>query len=265
MCTIGAVFPKKSGMIIFKNRDLVGKKTNPEPRVVKGKKWDYLKFGVDAKNEKPGVWTGVNAKGVGIVGADGNSLLNFAGEAYAKGEKTWETYEEVLANAGSAREAYKLVIDSYEDMNIGGTGDIVLIADPKGAVVLEYLPHMWGVEFIRDRPYVVRTNFFQVMQHLRPSRDTNGLHLSSHLRFERAMQMLSPKSGDLDVEDIKRLCQDHANGPSAQSICRHGGEGEYRTLCSAIMEVQNEKIVAHYVMNQNPCQATYKTLSAARQ
>ena len=224
----------------------------------------YIKFGVSPNKKKPGVWGGVNVKGVGILGADGNSLPNFTGKNYAKGEKTWETYEEVLSKTDNARDAYKLIIDTYEDLNIGGTGDIILIADPDRAVVLEYLPHMWGIEFIEDRRAVVRTNFFQVMQHLRPSRDMNSISLSSRLRFERAMQMLSQNNHESDVEDIKKLCQDHANGPSEYSICRHGGRGKYNTLCSAIMEVQQDTIHAYYVMNKNPCDEAYKIISLDR-
>lgn len=264
MCTIGAVFKKDKGLVIFKNRDLTTNTTNPDPLIVKGETGNYIKFGTDDKNEKPGVWAGINAKGVGILGADGNSLLNFSGDEYSGGEKTWETYEQVLSETESAKDAYKLVIDAYEDMNIGGSGDIVLIADPTRAIVLEYLPHQWGIEFIEDQPYVIKTNFFQTMQHLRPPRDMNSLHLSSHLRFERAIQMLSPKTCDSTVEDIKKLCQDHVNGPSAQSLCRHGGTGEYKTLCSAIMEVQKDKILAHYIMNQNPCKGQYKIISSQR-
>lgn len=264
MCLVGAIFQKDKGLIIFKNRDLINEKFNPNPQIEYGINGNYIKFGV-AADKKPGVWAGINNNGVGILGADGNSLLNFTGDKYSGGEKTWETYEEVLSKTKNAKEAYKFLIDAYEDMNIGGSGDIVLISDPNRAIILEYLPHMWGVEFIVDQPYVVRTNFFQVMQHLRPPRDMNSLHLSSHLRFERAMQLLSPKSYNLQVEDIKDLCQDHANGPSAQSICRHGGEGEYKTLCSVIMEVQKDEILAHYIMNQNPCQGEYKTISIERQ
>lgn len=263
MCTIGVTFTKNKGFILFKNRDLSQVKENPDPIIAKGEKGKYIKFGVSPDKKKPGIWGGVNVNGVGILGADGNSLQNFEGKEYTTGEKTWETYEKVLSRTDNARDAYKFLIDAYEDLNIGGTGDIILIADPNRAVVLEYLPHRWGIEFIENRRDVVRTNFFQVMQHLRPSRDMNSLSLSSHMRFERATLILS-QNQESDVEAIKRLCQDHGNGPSEYSICRHGGKGKYNTLCSAIMEVQKEKIHAHYVMNHNPCDAAYKIISLDR-
>ena len=136
MCTIGVTFTKNNGFILFKNRDLSEKKENPDPIIANGEMGKYIKFGVSRIRKSPVSGGGVNVKGVGILGADGNSLPNFTGKNYAKGEKTWETYEEVLSKTDNARDAYKLIIDTYEDLNIGGTGDIILIADPDRAVVL---------------------------------------------------------------------------------------------------------------------------------
>ena len=45
---------------------------------------------------------------------------------------------------------------------------------------------------------------------------------------------------------------------------RHGGRGKYNTLCSAIMEVQQDTIHAYYVMNKNPCDEAYKIISLDR-
>ncbi len=260
-CTIGVVFSKPNKVILFKNRDLTVVKENPEPVIEKGKKYRYIKFGVDIKNQIPGVWAGVNENGVGIVGADGNCVLNFEGEKYGGGEKTWDAYEEVLANTKSVEEAYKFLMDFYTNHNIGGTGDIVLVADRTKAVVLEYSLNIWGIQFIIDQPYAARTNFFDILKHLRPSPEENSLHLSSAKRYERTIELLSRTSINTTVDDIKKLCRDHLNGPSTFSICRHGNEGEHRTLCSSIMEISDSGIIAYYVMNQFPCEANYKRLS----
>jgi len=265
MCTIGVTYKKNKGFILFKNRDLNQVKENPDPVIAKGEIGKYIKFGVSSGKKKPGVWGGVNDSGVGILGADGNSLQNFTGKGYTNGEKTWETYEEVLSKTDNVRDAYKFLIDAYEDQNIGGTGDIILIADTDRAAVLEYLPHKWGIEFIENHQDVIRTNFFQIMQHIRPPRDMDSVTLSSHLRFERAFQIISQTNKNPDVEMIKKLCQDHWNGPSEYSICRHGGKDKYNTLCSAIMDVQNDAIHAHYIMNNHPCNERYKIISLDRQ
>ncbi len=147
----------------------------------------YIKFGVDLKGEIPGVWAGMNEKGVGLLGADGNAISNFQDDEYAGGEKTWETYEKVLFLTDSTDEAYKLLIDEYERMKIGETGDIVIIADRQKAVVLEYTLHQWGIQFTTEDTYVLRTNFFNVLKHLRPPSEDNSLHASSARRYDRAL------------------------------------------------------------------------------
>ena len=260
-CTVGVVFSKAGDVILFKNRDLNVVKKNPEPVVEQGSKYNYIKFGVDVENQIPGVWAGVNEKGVGIVGADGNCMLTFEGEQYGGGEKTWEAYEEVLATTQTIEEAYKFLVDFYTLHKIGGTGDIVLVTDRTKAVILEYSLNLWGIQFIIGQPYVVRTNFFNILKHLRPSPEENSLHMSSTKRYERALELLSRTSSNAIVEDIKNLCRDHLEGQSAFSICRHGGEEEYRTVCSSIMEISEEGIRTHYVVNQFPCESDYKVLS----
>ncbi|MFC1786672.1 carcinine hydrolase/isopenicillin-N N-acyltransferase family protein [Halobacteriota archaeon] len=260
-CTIGVVFSKPNKVILFKNRDLDVVKENPEPVIEQGSKYRYIKFGVDIKNQIPGVWAGVNEEGVAILGADGNCILNFEGNKYGDARKTWEAYEEVLANTKSIEEAYKLLIDFYTMHNIGGTGDIVLVTDRTKAVVLEYSLNLWGIQFIIDQPYAVRTNFFNILKHLRPPPEENSLHLSSAKRYERTIELLSKKSFRTTVDDIKQLCRDHLNGPSNFSICRHGGKEEHKTLCSSIIEISDEEIIAHYIMNQFPCESDYRRLS----
>jgi len=81
MCTIGAVFTK-TGLIMFKNRDLDKVKNNPPPTVEENKRYKYIRFGVDERKDFSGIWAGMNEKGVGILGADGNSVLNFVGNIY---------------------------------------------------------------------------------------------------------------------------------------------------------------------------------------
>lgn len=259
-CTIGAVFTEQNKVFVFKNRDLNVEKTNPEPTIENGEKYRYIKFGVDAENKNPGVWAGVNDKGVAVLGADGNCILNFQGEDYGEGEKTWEAYEIVLSKAGSVEEAYKLIVDFYTANKIGGSGDVVLISDRSKAVVLEYSLNLWALQFVINQPYVIRTNFFVNLKHLRPAPEENSLHLSSAKRYERAIELLSKTTYNTSLQDIKNLCRDHGNGQSSFSICRHGGDGEYKTCCSVIFEVDSKNILAHYIINELPCKEECKIL-----
>lgn len=259
-CTIGAVFTKQNKVFVFKNRDLSVEKINPMPTIENGEKYRYIKLGVDAENKKSGVWAGVNDKRVAVLGADGNCMLNFQGGDYGGGEKTWEAYEIVLSKAGSVEEAYKIIIDFYTAHKIGGSGDIVLITDLSKAVVLEYSLNLWALQFVINQPYILRTNFFVNLKHLRPAPEESSLHLSSAKRYERAIELLSKTTYNSSLQDIKNLCRDHGNGESSFSICRHGGEGEHKTYCSVIFEVESKNILAHYIINNLPCKEEYKML-----
>jgi hypothetical protein len=262
-CTVGAVFTRDNGLIVFKNRDLTIDKINPSPTIATGGKWRYIKFGIDAvQPDRTGVWAGVNEKGVAVVGADGNCIVDARGEGYDTGERTWEAYEEVLASAGNVVDAYKIIVDAYQEKGIAGTGDIVLIADPNRALVIEYSLNVWGLQFV-DRNtscYVVRTNFFHILRHLRRAKEDDSLQFSSHRRYERALQLLSATAANSGIEDIKNLCRDHHIGRNAFSICRHGGEGEYKTQCSVVMRVSPEAILAEYVVNAFPCERDYERI-----
>jgi len=260
MCTIGTSHNDNGTVYSFKNRDLINIKENPQPFIVKGKKHSYIKFGVDITNKYKGVWAGINDRGVSILGADGNSLIDYTGTQYGGGEKTWEAYETVLSEFDSARKAYAFLIDFYQENKIGGTGDIIIIADKKDSIILEYSFNTWSIQF-KDNPYMLRTNFFVNLPHLRPSPESNTLHMSSAKRYERALGVLSASSSNTTIDDIKRLLTDTYYGENAFSLCRSGGDGEYKTICSVVFEVTDTEAIAYYVMNDKPSFDKYKILS----
>ncbi len=260
-CTIGAVRRHDNTLILFKNRDLIKERQNPIPLIKQGKNHRYVAFGVDSENKLPGLWAGVNDKGLAIAGADGNSLRDFVGEQYGGGERTWEAYEEVLSLSKSVVEAYPLLLDFYSKHKIGGSGDIILIADTSRVAILEYSLNVWGIEFLESDPHIIRTNFFNILKHLRPAPEESSVHMSSSVRFERAVDLLSKSTDNTTVEDIKALCRDHGRDASAFSICRHGGPGEYRTMCSVIIEISSDEITVYHVVNGFPCETDYSILT----
>jgi len=260
MCTIGALYRDDGNLYLFKNRDLIEYKENPLPLIEKGINHKYIKFGVDIENKIPGIWAGVNDGGLAIVGADGNCIYDYKGPHYGGGEKTWEAYEIVLSKYESVSEAYPFIMEYYFENKIGGAGDIIIMADRNRAVALEYTMNLWSLQFSGEVPYIVRTNFFLNMPHLRVMPETNSVHLSSAKRYERAIGLLSANSAQTTIEDVKNLLCDKANGPGSLSICREGGHGEYKTVCSVIFEISKRNIKAHYVMNEIPLVDKYQIL-----
>ncbi|GEM_PF-2308492 len=258
MCTIGAVFGRNGDTLFFKNLDQVGGAPFPEPEIRKGTTYDYLHLGTSLRPESTGVWAGVNEAGLVVLGADGNCLLNHVGNQYASLDASLEAYREVLETQDSLLGAVGHLVDFYEGRKVGGDGDIILVGQRGQAVAMEYTLNRWGIEFSGDRDYMVRTNFFQVMRHIRPPSDENSLHLSSALRHQRVRELLSRRSDETTMADVFAMLRDHAHGPSAMSVCRHGGRHEYRTCCSLVVRLAEGEAEIYTLVNSPPCEGQYE-------
>jgi hypothetical protein len=259
-CTVGAVFNSKKQTIMFKNIDYPRPKRMPiRPISVKGKKFRYLKFPVFMNPHKPGLWAAVNENGVGILGADANTIAQYWGKRFGGEDVMWPAYEGAMGTAETARDAADFIVRAYQDGRTGMNGDIIFLADRREAIAVEYSLNEWGLEFSGGRPYLVRSNFFLQLRHQRPAPEEKSLHTSSALRYERALALLSRTSSNTTVEDVIALTRDHFYGENAMSICRHGGVGEYRTYGTAVFEVNPHGILVHYTVGKNPCQAKFIT------
>ena len=264
-CTVGAIFTS-SGLMLFKNRDLTlepSKAGLSKPLIANGKH-KYIKFGTG----KTGVWAGVNAMGVGVVGADGNGIVNLTGDQYGGGRLTWEAYEYVIANFSTVSKAFPWLLEFYDKNQIGGTGDIVLLADPDMLLIMEYAsPGNWGLQFRRKNdkfdehlpPYILRTNFFITLGGFRPNPNSSPVHMSSEYRYGSALRQLAFAGKSITVSKIKQLLQSHLNGKNTFSTCRHSHH-EYNTVGSVIMHVDKDEINAHYVLNSHACEGNYQVV-----
>lgn len=262
MCTIGAVKNRTSGnRLYFKNVDQTYLCHYPDAFVTRGSTYRYVKM---PSNEDPlseGVLAGVNEAGVVVLGADGNTLPNYVGTRYSSLNDSLAVYEKILGQCGTIREAMDVVINEYQSRCMGGNGDIVLIGDRTDAIALEYLPDRWGLEFQGEKPYMVRSNFFVLMDKLRPAPEENTLHTSSAVRYADALKHLSIKGRNNELKDIFELVTSHYQGKNAMSICRHGGEGEYFTQASFVVELHDSSIDAYISLNGNPCEKGFTKLS----
>ena len=79
----------------------------------------------------------------------------------------------------------------------------------------------------------------------------------SLIRFDRAMQLLENKKGEIDIDIIKTILKDHFNFP--YSICRHIGndsnfKDSMRTIVSIIMDLNN---LILWIAEGPPCENEY--------
>ncbi len=259
MCTIGAVRNESNGKCFyFKNLDQPDAFTFAEPAIVQGRLHRYLKLPSGRSLSDKGSWAGVNERGLVVLGADGNCMPNFVGGRYASLNESLIAYEQALSECATAPEAMHLIMDLYQQKNVGGNGDIILVGDGREAIAMEYSPNRWGIQYRNEMPYMIRTNFFLLLDRLRPQPEENSVHTSSAMRYADAMGHLSIHGKNSELDDVFRLVRSHVNGPSALSICRHGGAGEYATHCSFVAEIAPSGISAYVVVNNAPCKSDFK-------
>jgi hypothetical protein len=262
MCTIGSVKNQGTGIsYFFKNLDQTSLTKYCDAVFCDGSHYRYLKLATGLNPEKPGVWAGVNEAGVVVLGADGNCMPNYVGGKFVSLNESLVIYEDVLSRCGDAWEAMQYIIRSYQDERVGGDGDIVIVGDRKEAIALEFSPNRWGVQFRGDQSYIIRSNFFLLLESLRPRPEENTLHMSSAVRYSDALSHLSIKGEGNDLEDIFALVRSHYRGNNAMSICRHGGKGEYFTQASLVVELKEESISAFLLVNNSPCKGTFRKIT----
>lgn len=286
MCTIGAVYNKNGNVLAFKTVDIRGKWKLPDkPVMQKGTRYKYLRFATNTNLRKPGLWAGVNEKGVILLGADALAIKAFPTASTQRGKRkeygdikdVMATYEKVMGTAATAKEGVNLFIQEYQKKRLGMDGDILMLVDRQDAVAIEYSFNEWGLQFFtynnsipiekfysgyKGEGYcLIRTNFFLVLRHLRYMPQENTLHLSASKRYERALELLSKTTVNTTVDNLKELCCDHYPEQGGMSICRHGGENEHRTHGSVIIELAKNRIETHYNIGTNPCESDYQVKS----
>ncbi len=259
MCTIGAIHNfRNHHRYFFKNVDQTDSCKYPKPFFKTGKHFKYLKMASNMQPEQNGVLAGVNEAGLVVLGADGNCMPNYSGKKYSSLNESLVIYERLLSECRSTWEAIGFVMKAYQDLQLGGNGDILMIGDRSEAVAMEYTVDRWGIQFQSDNPYLIRSNFFILMNHLRPIPEESTLHTSSAMRYADALSHLSIKGSENTLDDVFALVRNHTHGENAMSICRHGGAGEYFTQASIVVDLSPRNIDAYILLNQKPCQGDFE-------
>jgi len=134
------------------------------------------------------------------------------------------------------------------------TDGMVTFADAKEAYVVEGAENLISITKI-DKGIDSRANIFVTLDKLNVKDDT-----SSFCRYHRTQDLLKEISGNVTVEDMKRISMDHYYGPGTNGICRHTEGLNSSTLSAAIMEIDSENPVESkiHIALGKPCNAWKK-------
>ncbi|MBI2304823.1 MAG: hypothetical protein HYU86_08790 [Chloroflexi bacterium] len=111
----------------------------------------------------------------------------------------------------------------------------VEFADAGEAVIIEGSYTRVAMEVVRN-DIAHRANAFVLLKELNDPRD-----VSSVCRYVRCRQLLEENRGKITPEKMIQFSMDHVNGPSLNSICRHGQDpAEEVSLASGVMEIDSQ-------------------------
>ncbi len=163
-----------------------------------------------------------------------------------RADSAWLTLnlQPILRRARTADEAVQMIKEQPR-----ASGMQVIVADGKRAVALEVTDKVVR-ECEAENGLLVRTNhyFAPDLQHLVPTFEEQR---STYDRYERAMELLQQRHGQIMMQDILRVMSDHAL-PPADSICRHGDGDEESKTCAVSIHCPEERTM--WAILTNPCQ-----------
>lgn len=105
-------------------------------------------------------------------------------------------------------------------------------------------------EFEAEDGILVRTNHY-FAEDLQPLIPTRAEQRSTFDRYDRAMEMVKRRHGEITMHDILRIFTDHAE-PPADSICRHGDGDTASKTCAVTIACPEDRTL--WGILTNPCQ-----------
>lgn len=243
MCTIGGYIDNKT-TTTFKNCDLINNTTFFTPVIIQGK-YRYIAF---QREGRPGIYAGINEYGLSIVAAD-----TYTKKEYEEGPNTVDNifmaYERTIANHKNIDDALPFLKGFYSTKIT--IPDMIILADRQKIVVIEFTPGMkFGIKECTNG-HVARTNQFRIL-----SGGKNRLEdPESFIRYDTVSKLQTTN------EPTPLILNDHTNGPSQFSVCRHGKRGEFNTQASIILTTDDKTTEAKYIINNHPCNDVYSTVT----
>jgi hypothetical protein len=247
MCSIGVVFVDGQ-VYIYKQCDLTVQTKFYDPVQ---KKLTY-KYYAMTREGRPGLWAGLNEKGVGFVAADAYTNRTYVTPDAAV-DALFKAYENAVGKGASAKESATLLENFYLSGYLGTLfpgPDIALFVDKSQAIFIEYTPGPCNQAPVRE--IVVNSGFFASTNHFRVQPDAviyESNH-STYLRLARAETILEKYPTH---DGIMNLLTDQYYGPSELSICRVAEyPGEYYTQATVIFGAWPSSFSCEYQVNGNP-------------
>jgi isopenicillin-N N-acyltransferase like protein len=109
-------------------------------------------------------------------------------------------------------------------------------ADKDDGVIIEGSYTHQALDVVHDAT-AARANRFQLLEYTNEPSD-----VSSVCRYQRCLHLLAQNEGQLTLDKLIEFSRDHYNGPSQNSICRHGTHySEETSLGAAVIEIDHEQ------------------------
>ena len=245
MCIIGAI-KTKHGFQIFKQLDLKIKTKIFSPEIRSGKAGKYLAF---SRENITGIWAGMNEHGLTFTAADADCKKDFPFSNQDK-KKLFNFYEKIVADFSNLQDAEKFICEKFKnDFHIA---DILAIGNKEKFILFKFHPPQICERHEISNHALFCTNHFQETKNLSLNL-TSEKNSSTFLRL-KTVQKLFAKN-----KKIEEILQNHENGPSEKSICRHGKNGQFFTQACVIFKIE-EKLTAKFILNSTTCQGKFEKI-----
>lgn len=245
-CSTWAVSNLSEGPAVGKNRDFMGEHaglqavfTHRDPNWPDGRKMLCV-----GSLGAPGAYSsGMNSDGLVVVDTQ------IATTDYGVGWLRYFLMTRLLTHHADVASA----LDYIKTTKHAGGGSLTL-ADPSGRVAAIDLGHGSISIVERQNGWVARSNHFEAgsVANLNDGAPMQG---STSGRFKALVSALSLK--DKSLGSLTALMSSHTND-TTEGLCRHGEDGDSRTLSSAVFLCQSRKL--HFT-DGTPCDTAWKEYS----
>lgn len=245
-CSTWAVSQLDEGPAVGKNRDFMGEHaglqavfSHEDPDWSDGRRMLCV-----GSLGAPGAYSsGINSEGLVVVDTQ------IATSDYGIGWLRYFLMTRLLSHHGDVDSALEYI----KSISHAGGGSLIL-GDPSGRVAAVDLGHGSVSIVERNNGWVARTNHFPPGS-VRNLDDGAPMRGSTTGRYQALSHALSLRTKSLS--SLTEIMGTHSSD-DAKSLCRHGEDGDSRTLSTAIFLCQSRIL---YFADGNPCDARWKEFS----
>lgn len=245
-CSTWAVSNLTEGTVVGKNRDFMGEHAGLQAVFAhEDPEWpENRRVLCVGSMGAPGAYSsGINSDGLVVVDTQ------IATTDYGIGWLRYFLMTRLLAHHSTVASALEYI----RSVPHAGGGSLTL-ADPSGRVAAIDLGHGSISIVERNNGWVVRSNHFEAgsVANLNDGAPMQGSTLGRYNALVSALSLQDKSLGSLTA-----FMSSHTID-TTEGLCRHGEDGDSRTLSSAIFLCQNRKL---YFTDGNPCDTAWKEYS----